>query len=227
MVSYALILCESIIFISETLITDWALHCFVYEEYFHKHNKKYAVTSIIVLISKIACYCIGNKSSSGVSLRLKAPCIQLQKLQQLISYWNESWRDFILLRANKVNKNSNLLLSTFLSEVGWWETWCKWSGTKHRGSTWLPWSSNYAGLGLTWVSGRSLRGEAVGSSCAAGSLEAAMEWWETREEAESSTLVIQRDWLQVLLHWEHLRMKFRSDHSWRAAYLQLFLLSCR
>lgn len=67
---------------------------------------------------------------------------------------------------------------------------------------------------------------AVGSRWALGSRETAVEQYETHKGAGSSALVMQQGWFRLLLHWEHLRMKYRSDHSWKAIYLQLFLLSC-
>ena len=60
MVSQAGVLNESIITIVGALITDSAFYRFVYEEHFHKDNKKYALTSTIVLMSKIAHDNMGN-----------------------------------------------------------------------------------------------------------------------------------------------------------------------
>lgn len=67
---------------------------------------------------------------------------------------------------------------------------------------------------------------AVGSRWALGSQETAVEQHEPHKGAASSALVIQQAWFGLLLHWEHLRMKYRSDHSRKVIYLQLFLLSC-
>lgn len=106
----------------------------------------------------------------------------------------------------------------------------EWGGTSTEASPdALKQQLQGAGANSHLVPGVSLWAAAgtVGSRWALGSQEMAVEQQETYKEAGSSAVVIQQGWFGLLLRWEHLRMMYRSDHSWKAIYLQLFLLSCR
>lgn len=135
---------------------------------------------------------------------------------------SSSCRGLKLLRTGKINKQK-----FWLAILGF-SLWSCMMGVEQssEASPDRPEAANCACLGLTWGPRLSLGcvAGAVGSRWVARSLEAAVKWCETHEGAVSR-LVIQWGWLGFLLPRKHLRMKYRSDHSWKAIYLQLFLLS--